>query len=142
MNEIMNKLLEELRIARAAVEEAKTAQKAKLEAFQQTPEWQDLQLHRVEYDQEIADIEERIKELAMIEWINNQNKHPHEKVEIKLFKTFKVLDPAKVRSWCLENLRDALIVDDKKVKEYAVKIGSVEGTETGEEARVQIASKL
>lgn len=90
----------------------------------------------------IAEVEEKIRTLVLTEWVNNQNKHPHEKVEVKIFKTFKVVDPAAMRKWVFEKLADALQVDQAKVKKYAMEIGPVEGCETGEEARVQIASKL
>jgi len=42
----------------------------------------------------------------------------------------------------LKNLPAALSPDMKKVEKYALEIGDVAGTEKGEEARVQIASKL
>jgi hypothetical protein len=53
-----------------------------------------------------------------------------------------VTDAAKVLAWVKTNLADALTYDPKKVKDYATKIGPVEGTEIVEQPRAQIASDL
>ena len=91
---------------------------------------------------EINQITGLIRDLAMTEWINTKNKHPHEKVEVKVFKTFKILNADTLREWVFKNLPAALSPDLKKVEKYALEIGDVDGTQKGEEARVQIASKL
>ena len=83
-----------------------------------------------------------IRDLALTEWINTKNKHPHEKIEVKVFKTFKVLNADTLREWVFKNLPAALSPDLRKVEKYALEIGDVDGTQKGEEARVQIASKL
>lgn len=89
----------------------------------------------------VAELETNIRELALAEYATNQDKHPHEKVEIKIFKTFTVLDQNAVREWCFKNHPLALKPDMKMVEADA-KAGPVDGTETGEEPRAMIASKL
>ena len=142
MSETYDTLLEQLKVNRISVEAVKFEQKRRLDALQQSKEWQDFQLARVGYDQEISIIEGKIRTMAEVEFSDSGNKHPHEKIEVKIFRTFKIVDPARVLNWCKVNLSDALKIDEAKVKKYAVSIGAVEGTETGEEARVQIAQEL
>ena len=90
----------------------------------------------------IEDIELEIKEIALEEYKTTKNKSVHPSITVKIFKTFKVINPAQVLLWVKSNLADALVPDMKKVENYATKIGAVAGTEIGEEARAQIASKL
>jgi len=142
MNETYDTLLEQLKVNRISVEVVKVELKRRLDALQQSPEWQDFQLASIGYEEKISIIEAKIRELAEAEFKASGNKHPHEKIEIKIFKTFKIMDPARVLNWCKINLSDALKIDEAKVKKYATSIGAVEGTETGEEPRVQIAQEL
>lgn len=90
----------------------------------------------------VESLETKLREIAYTEWINTKNKHPHEKIEVKIFKTFKVLNADTLREWVLKNLPAALSPDLRKVEKYALEIGDVDGTEKGEEARIQIASKI
>ena len=90
----------------------------------------------------IAELETRIRELALQEYAQNGTKAPHPKVAIKIFKTFKVHDASAMRKWVFSNLPAALKVDEKKVEKYAHEFGAVDGAETGEEPRAQIASTL
>jgi len=87
-------------------------------------------------------LEEQIRIDALARFLDNGNKKPHEKIAIKIFKTFKVLDADAVREWCDKNLKDAMKPDMKLVEKYATEFGHVDGTETGKEPRVQIATQL
>ena len=89
----------------------------------------------------VADLEESIRALALVTYKESGIKKVHDSVEVKVFPTFKVTDPAKVREWCFKNHPLALKPDMKMVEADA-KDGPVDGTETGQEARAQIATKL
>lgn len=90
----------------------------------------------------VDNLESQIKEMAIRDYEVTQNKKPHDKVAIKIFKTFKIVDSNRVLAWVKTNLADALIYDERKIKDYATKIGAVEGTLLADEPRVQIASEL
>jgi len=134
--------LNQLKVAREAAENYRATMREIMDAVKRSGEYMTAADRAEKANIAIAETEERIKTMALREYETSQNKHPHEKVEIKTFKTFKITDAARVLSWVKTNLADALIYDESKVKQYATKIGAVEGTETGEEQRVQIASKL
>lgn len=138
----MNELLSNLAQARETEKKARNNIQILTEAIKTTPEYQDNDSIRVVAQSAIENLEGLIRDLAKTEWINTANKHPHEKVQIKEFKTFKIVDTAAVRKWVDTYLRDALVVDESKVKQYATKIGPVDGTEVGTEVRAEIASKL
>jgi len=91
---------------------------------------------------EAARLEESIRAAAVQNYTLTGEKNPHPKVTVKIFKTFSVIDPARVLAWVKQNLADALIVDEKKVKAYVTKIGAVDGTQMIEEPKAQIATEL
>ena len=135
-------LLEALKEARETEEKAKASLKSALDALKNSEGYVLMtNMHEVAHSA-VEEIEKKLREIAYTEWVNTQNKHPHEKIEVKIFKTFKVISADTVREWVLKNLPAALSPDMKKVEKYALEIGPVDGTEKGEEARVQIASKL
>lgn len=142
----MNELIEQLKQARIDEANFKTVSKNMLDAAMETlkadPNYAEaVQLHD-EAKQRVANLEEEIRKQAIIQYAESQNKHPHEKVEIKISKSFKFVDPRKVLAWVKTNLADALTYDEKKVKSYATKIGTVDGTEIVEEPKAYIASQL
>lgn len=92
--------------------------------------------------QQITELESAIRAAALAEYAANGNKKPHNNVQVKIYKVFSVNDSARVLSWVKTNLADALIYDEKKVKNYAEKIGPVDGTSINEEPKVQIDTKL
>jgi hypothetical protein len=93
-------------------------------------------------DAAILDLETQIKNTAISEFNTTGEKKVHPKVEVKIFKKFSIVSPARVLAWVKTNLADALVFDEKKVKNYATKIGPVEGTELVDEPRAQIAAEL
>lgn len=95
-----------------------------------------------EAQENIEALEVKIKANALLDYRINQNKHPHPKVDIAMRKKFNITDPIKVLLWVKNNLADALIYDEKKIKNYATKIGPIDGTELTEEPNAQIASEL
>lgn len=139
MNE---QLLEMLKEARERSFTAKLTADAILQTVKASPEY----VNAIEECQaalaNVTTLEESIRAEAIRDYLASDNKHPHPKVEIKLFKTFSIVDPQKVLAWVKTNLADALVVDDKKVKAYATKIGPVDGTAMTEEPKAMIASDL
>lgn len=90
----------------------------------------------------IVDLEESIRTLGVLAYAESGDKHPHEKIDIKIFTEAEVTDPTKARDWAFENLPAALKLDDAKVKKYAKEFGEVPGVTIKSEARAQIASQL
>lgn len=135
-------LLGQLAIQRKCREEEKVHMDGMIDDCQKDPEFVQSSLKHSEATHAIADLEEKIKMLAHTEWMNTKNKNPHPFVAVKIFKTFKVVNADTVREWVLKNLPAALDPNLKKIEKYVMEIGPVDGTEKGEEARVQIASKL
>ena len=139
----IDQLLARLKLARMKDSEATGQMKFALDTFLASDDVYTHQKQRHEQlSGEISELEASIRGMALDVYEATANKKPHEKVAIKIFETFKVVDPARVLAWVKTNLADALIYDDKKVKNYAMKIGPVDGTELGTEARAQIASEL
>jgi hypothetical protein len=118
MNE---KLFEELKSARANLEIHKKTQNAALEEFKAIDDvYTYNKVMTDNFAQLVSELETVIRAEALAEFQATDNKHPHPKVEIKLFKTFSITEPAKVLAWVKTNLADALVVDEKKVKAYAM----------------------
>lgn len=135
-------LLADLKIAREKAAFYRDETKAIIENAKQSPNYQLADQSAREAADLVANLEAKIKESALADFKVDGNKHPFPKIEIKMRKVFKVVDPARVLAWVKTSLADALVYDEKKVKDYATKIGPVEGTELTEEAQVQIASEL
>jgi hypothetical protein len=94
-------------------------------------------------EQTCADLERRVKEMAVQAYYTDGTRKPAVSVEVKMFTETTIDKPDTVREWCFTNLPAALVVDDKKVKKYAVDFGAVPGvTVTKDIPRAQIASKL
>lgn len=134
--------LNQLKEARADKEKYRHAMKDLIELVKQSSEYQRC-LELAEIAEElVAEIEEDIKLKSLEEYNGTKNKHPFEKVSIKIFKTFKILDPNRVRAWAWKNLPVAFKLDEEKIKDYAQKFGNVPGTEKGEEPRALISTDL
>lgn len=135
-------VLQELKAVREGVEEVKAKMKISLDEFQASKQWQDMQLTRLGLETQIEILEDRIKESAISEFRVSQNKNFHQKVKIKIFKVFKVVDPEKVTEWCRKFFVGALKPDMKMVEDYVKGNAAFDGVELTEEPRVQIAKEL
>lgn len=116
--------------------------KALLESVKQGQNYQNLEQEYKTAQENIDRLEAEIKRMAEEEYQSTGNKKPHDKISVKIFKVFQIVDAEKMKEWVFKNLQDALKVDESKVKDYAQKIGPVQGTAVIEEARAQIASNL
>lgn len=141
-NELIEQYLTQLKEARENSAAYKSAMREAVENVKQSDTYQVYETSARESDQAIEFFESELRRLALAEYEATKNKAPHPKIAVKIFKTFKILDAAKVRAWAFGNLPAALKLDEKKVEKYALEFGDVEGTEKGEEARAQIATEL
>lgn len=142
----LEQMLSELKSAREDRENfgtiAKNIIKNATDEAMTTSEWVEADANFNEATQKIINLQEMIHAEGLRLYEETGEKNIHEKVKAKIFKTLTVADPARVLSWVKTNLADALTFDKKKVENYASKIGPVDGIETGEEVRIQIASEL
>jgi hypothetical protein len=141
-NQKLDMLIENLKTFRADIESAKVEKNKIIDAAKASNGY-------ILWDTKQSDAqlfadgtEAEIKKIALEDYAENKNKHPHDKVDIAMRKKFSIIEPARVLAWVKTNLADALIFDEKKVKNYATKIGAVDGTELTEEPIAQIASNL
>lgn len=141
MNQI-DALLWQLNEARKREQIGRDAKNVMIETLQKSPDYLSAKQEQEEAATVVENLETEIKKIINEDFSVTGNKHPHAKIEVKSFKTFKIEDAEKVLAWVKTNLADALVYDAAKVKNYAMKIGKVDGAEVGEEVRVQIASNL
>jgi DNA polymerase-3 subunit epsilon len=96
-----------------------------------------------EIDAACAELEKKIREQGASHYVLTQEKHPTAGVEIKLFDEATIEKPDAVRDWCFKGLPAALVMDEKKVKKYALDFGDIPGVKVVRDVpRVQIATKL
>lgn len=143
MNKKLQSMLDELKAARADYSLHHTVATQTLENFKASDD-----VYTFHHDaaasliEPIANLETKIREIALKEFEIYNDKHPHEKVDIKIFTEAEVTDPTKARDWAFENLPAALKLDDAKVKKYAKEFGEVPGVTIKTEPRAQIATQL
>lgn len=84
-----------------------------------------------------------IKTRAVAEYQATKNKQPFEKVKVKIFKVFKVVNREALEAWARENFKAAVKTTyDMKMIEQFAKENEVVGAHVEEEARAEIASEL
>lgn len=94
-------------------------------------------------DSRCAELETQIRERGVEFYDFTGDKHPIPGVEIKLFDEATIEDADAVRAFCFKGLPAALVVDEKKVKKYALDFDAVPGVKvTRDVPRAQIATKL
>lgn len=138
----IEKKLQELKAARVSAEYYHAATKKILDEVKASEDYVTNAESAKFYDAIATSLENEIKLKALEEYEGTKNKSPFAKVSIKIFKTFKILDPERVRVWAWNNLPVAFKLDEGKIKDYAQKFGDVPGTEKGEEPRALIATDL
>ena len=134
--------LAELKQAREAVIFYRAEMKAMLDNVKASPNYVVSENGAKKGEDIVATLEAELRGLALDEYEATKNKTPFEKVTIKIFKTFKIVDVERVKEWAWNNLPAAFKLDEAKIKTYSNSFGEVPGTESGEEARAQIASEL
>lgn len=139
----MDEKLNKLRMARENYNEHKSIASKALDEFKSSDDVYTWNTEKAkEASAEVEALEAEIRAEAIALYKADGNKKPHDKVNIKIMTVFKIVEPARVLAWVKTNLADALIYDEKKIKNYATKIGAVDGTELIEEPQAQIASEL
>ncbi len=134
--------LTNLKTAREASAHYRAEMKAMLDHVKATPNFTLAMQEAEKADAAIVEIESAIKAAALSAYDLDQNKHPHEKVDIKIFTEAVIEDADEARTWAFENLPAALKLDETKVKKYAKEFGEVPGVTIKTEARAQIATQL
>ena len=115
--------LKAIAFARQKAEQASAKRKAMLEAFKNSPEYQEA-VALEETDAALVErLENTLRAEALGQYANDKNKSGTG-YKIKTVKHFEIPDPEKVKAWCLTNFTPALKVDTKAV-ETAAKSGSI-----------------
>lgn len=138
-------LLEALRVARLDNDEYKAKKNQIIEDAKLRDDYRIAEVGATNSATKIAELETKIREIGLQSFQADGEKHPHPKVEVKIFPVAKLIADRKtaLREWLFTNFRPALIVDEKKVIDEA-KAGNIpaEFVELTTEPRVQIATKL
>lgn len=139
MNE---QLLDALRHAREAKEKVSATRKEMVEVITRSDEYTSLQAAEMIAEGEIERLTEQINQEVLTDYELDHNKHPHPKIEVKTFKTFRLVFPDSARQWCFTHLPAALDLNVKKFEKYCRVFGGTEDVVIGEEIKVQIAREL
>ena len=115
--------LKAIAFARQKAEQTSAKRKAMLEAFKNSPEYQEA-VALEETDAALVErLENTLRAEALGQYANDNNKSGTG-YKIKTVKHIEIPDPEKVKAWCLTNFTPALKVDTKAV-ETAAKSGSI-----------------
>ena len=115
--------IKSLAIARKGAEQTSTKRKAMLEAFKNSPEYQEA-VALEEADAALVErLENTLRAEALGQYASDNNK-TGTGYKIRTVKHIEIPDPEKVKAWCLTNFTPALKVDMKAV-ETAAKNGSI-----------------
>lgn len=138
----LNDLLKHLHNARRDAEKAKETMKAVLDAAKEGDVYRSADLVREMAENDIQALEERIHQQGLAAYLETGEKTVNKFVKVREESVFTITDAAAMRTFVETRLPDALIVDEKKVKNYATKIGAVDGTTVTKEPKVTIATDL
>lgn len=136
-------IVEELKAARERANELREARQKLLAEFQSTPAYVAALAASRKADEEESKAEELVRSAAVASYLVDGNKHPHPKVEIRLYKIVNEYDEVAAKEWCAQNMRIALKLNTSRFEE-AVKCGDVPDSiaTVSEEPRARIATDL
>lgn len=141
----LDTLISQLALARTAAEKAREVVRLMTRNFQESPEFVAAAAVSVGCGANEATLDAALRDYAVKQYGVDDNKHPHEKVEIKIFPVVKLVKDkiGDLREWLFTNLRPGLKLDEARCIDFAKK-GDIpaEFYESYSEPRVQIASKL
>ncbi len=137
-----DELLDQLKDVRERQSTTKGLMNKMIDSVRESEEYKSFQTMNETENELIENIEKELRDLALSEFQASGNKKPHEKVSIKIFKVFKVIDAEKVADWCRRFYVGALKPDMKMVEGYVKDNSAFDGVELTEEARAQIATKI
>lgn len=143
MNERLQELIVELAAERAVIEDMSSKMKTILDDTKRTQGFLE-----AEETCEVAKIMAEktrvaIEELALEDFAKDQEKHPHEAIDVKMVSKVEIPDLMAVKEWCLRNYTPALKVDVKEIEKAAKRnnVPSNLATVT-DEPKIYIASDL
>lgn len=136
-------MIKKLAEKRKKLEDLKAERAAMLLAVTETPKYKglDATIKNMAADLDLLDLS--IRNVALADYLLNEEKKPGNGIEIKIFKVATILDPERAREWSLHNFTPALKLDESAFKKAAI-AGTIPPTlaTVEEEARAQIASDL
>lgn len=145
MTEELNQLLEQLKASRSDLELYSKEKEAIVEKATSSDNYKIAEVGATNATTRIAEIETKIREIGLREFMNTGEKKFHPKLEVKEFRVVKLVTEksTELREWLFANFRPALVVDQKKVVD-AAKEGNIptEFYTAALEPRVQIAKEL
>jgi len=140
----MNELLLQLKIARNAVKNHAdhiTKIEEEISNTELGIELIDYQRKKLGSFEAVTRLENQIRELGIAKYLENQDKHPHPKVEIKIFTNVEVINQEKALKWAVDNDPSAVKLNANKLAKDAGKL-ELDFLKKTEEPRAQIASNL
>jgi hypothetical protein len=107
-----NELLAKLAAQRLTLATAKEMKGAMVKAFEETPSYQAIQGNIASATNQISDLENELRGLALADYKATGSKKPHPGVGIRV-STKLVYDPAVALDWAKTNVPAALVLDTK-----------------------------
>lgn len=138
----LNGLLVHLHTARMDSASAKKAMNDIVENAKNSVRYQREAALREMAEKDIETITEKIHDIGLEIYKDTGEKSVNDFIKIREEKVFSITDTAAMRAFVEKRLTDALIVDEGKVKNYAIKIGPVDGTTVTIQPKVTIATDL
>lgn len=138
----LNELLVHLHTARMDSASAKKAMNDIVENAKNSVRYQREAALREMAEKDIETITEKIHDIGLEIYKDTGEKSVNDFIKIREEKVFSITDTAAMRAFVEKRLTDALIVDEGKVKNYAIKIGPVDGTTVTIQPKVTIATDL
>ena len=140
----MDELISQLKIARDELErnECHVAEiEEELSNTELAIKLADYKRKKLESSDAVSRLEEKVRGWAVALYQEKKDKHPHPKVEIKLFTNVEITDQDKALKWAVINDPSAVKLNANKLAKDAGKL-ELDFLKKTEEPRAQIASKL
>lgn len=138
----LDTLIKELAKARADQARAGSAAKALLAPIQISEAYTQLVSQEKQAKAEVERLTEIIRTTGKTYYVKKNEKNPHEKVEVRIFKVARIEKVETVRQWLWKHLPDALVMNEDVISDYVQNVGPIPGVIIEDDPRVYIASKL
>lgn len=139
--ELLNALLDNLKISRNDAEFYKAEKKSMLELVTTREDYLLASVKQEESELIVAGLETQIRTMAL--QLNEVMADLPDRVSVKMFSIVQISDEQKAKEWCIDHFTPALKLDAKTF-EKAAKDGNIPAdlATVTKEARAQIATKL
>jgi hypothetical protein len=112
-----NELLSKLAAQRLALATAKEMRTEMIQNFEESPTYQAIQANINNVAQQVDELSDQLRELAMADYKATGSKKPHPGMGIRVNLKF-VYDPAVALDWAKTELRTALVLDTKAFEAF------------------------